>query len=302
MTKTKIKFPNVHKGLEKHVEFNLEDYIFMKNNHAIIFGFDFTLMVNVGEFFKLNRDPEVEVDKPLEDKLDILEFLNDKLISSDYWQELVNAEEMILKEKHNCIIIDNKGSSKELHYVDIDDEFLPKDLDSLLSSIKEYAMKPKEPISDTLNIPFGFMSTLKGIFGGLITNDKIIFELFGHDKKIRFRFEKNYFIYGIIDNDYDLNSEMFISQDMEDFVRNLVGDSSANDKVHYRVKPEKEEDTKKTNNQTLFPDNLEENTEEEVIDLTDDVKQMNVDSEEIKDDKSFKEAFESNQEGKEEFI
>jgi len=219
---TLIKFPKLDRGVTKLATdiIFISDYIYIKDYHALVYNDAGTVVIDLKTLFEVTRDPEIEVDYHLENRLDILQFLDGKFVSPMFWNELVQAQEMELSESEEFIKITSKGIVKELFYVVPtfdDDAHKQRIVEEVFKNLKDYAVLDTFRVGVS-TLPWNMMLILNSMFGALIKNDIIILEHHGDDKMMRFTFKVNRHIFGIINNDYDACRELFLSMSLENLI------------------------------------------------------------------------------------
>ena len=228
--KQKLKLPNLHKGLTQiENEFDISGYIFINNYHAITTNRKHVIVTDLKTLMstKVTENTQVEY----EEIMDLLEYLEGKLISASYWEELVNGDRIEVSDE-DFLLLQSKGVSKELHYVAPDFEDGNSALiyyNKILHALKDYSVKEVLKVHIS-NIPVNFVLLINSMFGTTIKNDTLIMEHLGMDKSIRFTFDTNRHIFGLIPNSYDVNEELFVSSPLETFVKEYFnGELNIND-------------------------------------------------------------------------
>lgn len=224
---TKIKFPNLHKGVTKvsNEEFIVSDYIFIHKLHAFVIdlGLESILGIDLNTSFNQLRDPvgEDEVDQELEQALNVLQFLDGKFIPPDYWNELVTAEEMLLIDhvKEPYIDIKTSGTRKRLYYEQPElDSHLDGHRENYKKMLDKYAVADKLAVATT-TVPLQFLSRMISIFGNTVKTDHLIVEHLGNDRPKRFTFNVNRHIFGLMATDFEMTQELFLSLSMENYIK-----------------------------------------------------------------------------------
>ncbi len=225
----KLKLPNLHRGLVKDGD-NPFNYIFIKHYHAIITDSYDMIVVDLKTYFSTKVDDQESED--LVSMLDLLEYLDGKMLSASYWEELTKGDEIEISEE-DFIIINSKGVMKELHYVppvfeEKKDGTTKESKDfynSLFTILKAISTKEQLKVG-ILNLRVDLLNNLNSIFGGVLKGDNLIIETFGLDKQMRFTFNVNRHVFGIASNNYSINEELFVGSPMEALVQEYYNPDS----------------------------------------------------------------------------
>jgi len=217
-----VKFPELHKLLPKGSNLNvnnLNSYIWVKNNYAIVFNNHSVLVLDLKRYFLDKKGiPENEENVAFE----ILDYLSGKYLSADYWEELTKGNALaVVKGIENDYIRSDSGTTiKNLTYKDIIVDYeleVSKDIIKLLKD--RFTQKTKS--MNVSSLPMDFFNNLKTALNSLIKDDDINFNFCGIDKAVQFSFHQNSYIFGIVINDYDNCEEMFNFDEMFEFAKIL---------------------------------------------------------------------------------
>lgn len=208
------KFPNLHKLIGKSaVVDEVENYIYIKDKYAIIqneYGiviFDlinyFENQVKIGESYLVFLD-------------DILALFEGKYLSYSYWEQLTKGFVITFSKDGDHLVLDNAGVILELIYKD----------PLLIINNYDYSKLIQLGDQDTAgihcsSIPFGFMTYLSASLGSLLKNDTIMLEHLGRDVDVRFTFNQNRFIFGLVSNNYNHNHEQFKNHEFSTFLKDV---------------------------------------------------------------------------------
>lgn len=237
----KLKFPNLHKGVTKignEDTFILSDYIYIKDYHAFNFhdsGKNMAIIDLKTTWSALTEEDDVDLNMCL----DILGFLDNKFISPGFWSELVTGEELFLVDHVSSPYVEifTKGIKKHLYLSELEGDDVIKasnDFKNIIdATISKYAIYDRSRV-EVSNVNFGFLTILNSIYGHLIKNDLLLVEHLGNDIPQRFSFKDNRQIFGFLSVDYDATQELFISLNMENYVKNGL---KQNKVVDFTIEP-----------------------------------------------------------------
>ena len=206
-----IKFPALDKALLKDLK-DLPDNdprrgIIVLNNNAIVLRDNFCLVCDLYEYFTIEKG----IDDPNElEELDrILFFMDSKIFGVEFWKELTKGANM--KMNNGTLYVDTPKYSKNLHYKEVDVNFLEP-----LSKIREVSYQESSMV-DSISVPFGALNLIYSCLSADFKMDKIIFEFNSQDKPVKFTFKDRKHFYGFIYPDYDAIQEGFRFDILEQF-------------------------------------------------------------------------------------
>jgi len=216
---SKIKFPPLQKGLTKFGgEFVISDYIHMIDHHAILMHPDYMIAVNLQEYFYLRKDPNAEPDYIYENAIDVLDFLDRKQISASFWNELVSAPALRMSDDDTHIIIGSRGTTKELYYIEpkeVEGDEIKKALNENMTRLLE-AAKYTPLGSKVTSVDMGTLLKISQILN--IKDDVLVLENFGESKPVRFSFGETPYCFGVIANNYQYNTALYLDQSLTNFI------------------------------------------------------------------------------------
>jgi len=212
----KTKLPNLQKGLTTLDTFAISNYVIIKDYHAVVAHGNMIVAIDLKTYFTSKSDNEDEI----EEKIVLLEYLDGKLIGPSYWEELVNGDHIEVMDE-DVLKLTSKGMEKELHYIAPemeDDKTEEIYINGILKILQEVVVKETLKVHIE-NVQMSNLIKLSKMFGTSLNDDNIIIENLGLAESMRFTFDTNRHIFGILSNNYSINEELFVSAPMEAFVK-----------------------------------------------------------------------------------
>lgn len=224
----KYKLPHLHKGLTRlnNEEFMLSDYIFITKYIAVISRGSFKLFVDIKDYLQKFRDFELETDREYESALDVIEFLDNKYITADYWKELVEAENIIVKK--DCLKVVKKGTLKELRMMPVittSEGSMTEEnyLRLLLDNLREIDTA-KTNTSSIPHVPGIVMNIVLSVFSSMLNDDFIMTNNLIDNERVRFNFFNHHYIYGYFENNSEIDLALYNFLGVEEGVKALLGE------------------------------------------------------------------------------
>lgn len=210
-----IKFPALHNALAKNLKDLEEDDprrgIIVLNNNAIVLRDSFCLVCNLYDFFTIEGG--IEDDLELQELERVLFYMDGKVFSKDFWNELTKFLDM--KINNGSLHIENPKYSKDLHGKELQVDMIEPL--SLLTNIQKQAIMELSAVA----IPFSALNDIYSVLKSDFKTDIIIFEFTGQDMPVKFTFRKRKHFYGFINPHYDAAQEGFKFEDLETFTQSF---------------------------------------------------------------------------------
>jgi len=214
-----LQFPPIHKFLEKDTS-SYEDNdprkgVMVIEDHAVVMNKRSVVCFNLHDFFTLKEKKQTQ--EQIQHLNDILKFMNNKLFSSAFWDELT---------KGNVISIDSKNADGKMHLEgavkkDLIHDYKKFDLSPLLQILQKNITKQNIAVDNT-SFYVNPISDLLSHFKKYVKGDTITLEHIGINTTIRFTFQDNPWIYGLIDSDNALNNKNFKFEHFSTFYSEIV--------------------------------------------------------------------------------
>lgn len=210
-----VKFPALNKALTKDVK-DLPDNdprrgIIVLNNNAIVIRDNFCIVCNLYDYLTIEQG--IEDDFELEGLQSILHYMDEKVFSNEFWNELTKGANMEIIEGN--LFIENPKYSKDLHHKEI-----PIDMIEPLVKLDTINLRAEMPIS-SIAIPFGALKTIYDCLPADFKHDYIILEFFSQDKAVKFTFKNRKHFYGYLVPHYDAVQEGFRFECLESFISDM---------------------------------------------------------------------------------
>lgn len=210
-----VKFPSLEKALKKDLkdlpETDPRRGIIVLSNNAIVIQDRFCFVCDLYDYFTLEAG--IEDDFELEELDRILNFMDNKVFSKEFWSELTKGANM--KIKNGGLFVENPKYSKDLHYKELEYALL-EPLNNL-SKLSKQECLPVESIA----IPFGVLNQIYSCLSADFKNDIIIFEFNAQDRPVRFTFRARKHFYGYVLPNYDAAQEGFKFETLNQFVNEM---------------------------------------------------------------------------------
>jgi len=202
-----LKFPPLHKLLGKDIAELPEDSpkrgIAVLADHAIVVNERYLLFFNMKDYFiKQNGIDDEEIMEVLGS---IMDFMHGRMFKKAFWEELTKGA--IVSVEDNTLQLDG-AVRKDLIYSDqsFDSseilEMLKRSANGEPMDVSRSAIYV-EPLFDILNIMKGY-----------VKKDSVAFEYMGVNTMVRFTFESNPWMFGLVSSDPMLTSKGFLFQRM----------------------------------------------------------------------------------------
>lgn len=197
----KFKLPKLHLLVtsdKKVSDDNARKYIHVVGGHAIVNN-EIIVAVNLRNYVKIECSitDEFELDR----LTGILDWMEGKSFTKDFWQELVKENFVNLNSQNN-IEIENVNYNKILVYEEVlSDNVIPFEV------IKDNIDRPGSPVQ-RIAYDGKIMSLLTKTFGSELTNDSIIFEYTGQENASKFTLTRRDYIFGLLPTNYNSASEL----------------------------------------------------------------------------------------------
>ena len=197
----KFKLPKLHLLVtsdKKVSDDNARKYIHVVGSHAIVNN-EIIVAVNLRNYVKIECSitDEFELDR----LTGILDWMEGKSFTKDFWQELVKENFVNLNGQNN-IEIENVNYNKILVYEEVlSDNVIPFEV------IKDNIDRTGSPVQ-RIAYDGKIMSLLTKTFGSELTNDSIIFEYTGQENASKFTLTRRDYIFGLLPTNYNSASEL----------------------------------------------------------------------------------------------
>lgn len=208
-----LAFPKLEKALSKKTKNLPEDTpqkgVIIVQGHAIVFTDQFCLVCDLKDYFMIDcniSDPaELEV-------LDaILRYMNFKVFSKEFWQELTQGAGMTIDR--GSLHISNLKWSKDLHHEELD-----ANLYHPLFSLLKTAEATKAAVG-SIALPYGVLQTIYSTLASEFKNDDLILEFSSQDLPVRFTFNNRKHFFGYIIPNYDATQAGFLYEALNYFTK-----------------------------------------------------------------------------------
>lgn len=236
-----LKFPKIETALRKPNSLKDEPLdsplrgIIVLNQKAMVFNSGWMIVVDLYDYFTLECG--IEQDDHLDTLEGILMYMNGKVFSSDYWNELTKGANM--KMKQGSLEVENPRFSKDLHYKTLDINIIEPL--SNLTTAKDLV----ENMVPSVAINFGIINSIYKILPADFKNDDIIFQFASQDAYVKYTFRKRKHIYGYIKPNYQSAQEVYKFENLNNFVSDFQGYLEELKKDNTPPPPPKKEEVKK---------------------------------------------------------
>lgn len=207
-----LKFPKLEKALEKSVKDEPLDSplrgIIVIDQKAIVFRHSFCLVVDLYDYFTI--DCGISDDNELKVLKGILMYMNGKVFSGEFWDELTKGANM--KMNNGALFVENPRYSKDLHYKHLDINIIEP-----LSKLMK-ASELKEGLVPSIGIPFLVLKTIYDTLASDFKTDTIIMEFNSQDGYVKFTFKKRKHFFGYIYPEFNAANEAYKFDAFESFV------------------------------------------------------------------------------------
>lgn len=209
--KLTLKFPKLEKALTKNKDLKDDDPrkgIIVLNNNAIVINDDFCLVIELMDYFAIDCGIEDELE--LQELKKILFYMDEKIFTKEYWEELTKGATM--RMNGDAIYIETPKYAKDLHYKHMEANLLfPL---SMLKSVSE----SRQSLISAVALPFGSLKQIYDTLPNDFKGDHIIFEFADQTRPTKFTFRNRKHVYGYILPHYDAAQEGFKFETMHAFV------------------------------------------------------------------------------------
>jgi hypothetical protein len=197
----KFKLPKLHLLVtsdKKVSDDNARKYIHVVGGHAIVNN-EIIVAVNLRNYVKIECSITDEFE--LNRLSGILDWMEGKSFTKDFWQELVK-ENFVNLNGNNNIEIENVNYNKILVYEEVvSDNVIPFEV------IRDNIDRPGSPVQ-RIAYDGKVLSLLTKTFGSELTNDSIIFEYTGQENASKFTLTRRDYIFGLLPTNYNSSSEL----------------------------------------------------------------------------------------------
>ena len=212
ITPITVKFPKINKALAK----DLKDEpinsplrgVIVLNQKAIAFNRSFCVVIDLYDYFVI--DCGIESDDELLTLEGVLMYMEQKVFSSEFWEELTKAGS--LKMKNGSLYVENTRYSKDLHYKEIEIDLIP-----VIEQLTKISSM-EENMVNCISLNFGVLNTIYSVLSTDFKSDDIIFSFNRQDNAVKFTFRKKKHVYGFIMPNYEASQESFKFDNLEHLV------------------------------------------------------------------------------------
>jgi len=214
ITMIQLAFPPVHKLVEKDQssfeEGDPRKGVLVIENHAVVMTFNSLVCVDLEQYFTVKEKKNSMED--VENMNDIFKFMNNKLFGVGFWAELTKNAIMSVRDGKLHL----EGMVRKDLYNDYK-EYTTKDLIRSLGNVID-----QEPVGlRKVGLSCRGIYQLLKTFGTTVQKDSIALEFVGTSSACKFTFEKNPWIFGLLDQDPVFASQEFLYEDLNAFYSSL---------------------------------------------------------------------------------
>lgn len=191
--------------------------IHVSNGHAIVSN-NIVAIVDLRNYVK--RELNVIDENELEELTSILDWMEGKSFSKDFWSELTGERFVTLTE--DGLSITHESYISNLNYFDRD-----TDIKHALKILKDNLMRPEKEMSRFALSGDHFSLLTKG-FSNELKGDNFIFKLSGSGNTVLFSLQRRDYIFGIIPEHFDSSMDLTAFLNAEGLHEEIVVDSQDN--------------------------------------------------------------------------
>jgi len=210
----RLEFPPLEKCLAKNTkEMEADDPkrgVMVMKGHAMVVRENFIVVFNLKDYFvhKFN----INTDDSLKTLDNILNFMDGKMFYVPYWKELVKGGIM---EVRNQVLEMDGALRKDLFY-----EEAMFDATSVFELLENVVMKDAHTASRTVVALDGFLQMMNDL-KSFVGSDSLVLEAVGVNTMMRYTFDNNPWIFGLVDSNPFLINKNFMFTRMLSFY-NLI--------------------------------------------------------------------------------
>jgi len=192
----------LHKGIPAHDELKpANSYIEVRNGYAFVGDGQYLLVANLLEKFTSELD------------LEVIDYLNGKLLSKSYWEALFNANTISVVD--DLLYLESDGKREFIEYAEpsfiYDPGYQPRDFNKLIAKMDVFA-----PTVNT-SISYSYMEVIQKAFG-IKKTERFILSLNGPDKTIKVFVKSRSGIFALVNPHYEDVEDMFYREPLQQFL------------------------------------------------------------------------------------
>lgn len=187
-----INLPQIHKGISKDKDnpLNPSNYVKVRDGVAVVNSGFYVFAMDLKSYF---TESALISDEELKDFNELMEFMEGKSFSSEFWNEIANNL-LIRVLDEETLFIENDKISKNIFYQGKD--IMSNGVFSTLISIG----KTMPLASQSIAVDPKVLNTFLSCFGKLIQSNSVVFEITEKKDILRITVDNFKYIYGFVAN------------------------------------------------------------------------------------------------------